>query len=209
MTHDRYFLDNVVEWILELDRGKYFPYEGNYSTYLEKKAKRLEQEGREEEAKQRTIKRELEWIRPSPKARQTKSKARIASLRPAGRGGRPRAGRQGADPDPAGPAARRQGHRGRGPVEGLWRQAAVRGPVLQAAAGRHRRRHRPQRRRQDDAVQDDHRPGEAGRAARSGSADSVQLGYVDQSRDHLDAKKNVWEEISDGLDIMKVGDKTR
>ncbi|MCP5385212.1 MAG: energy-dependent translational throttle protein EttA [Novosphingobium sp.] len=77
ITHDRYFLDNVVGWILELDRGKYFPYEGNYSTYLEKKAKRLEQEEREESGKQKALQRELEWIRQTPAARQTKSKARI------------------------------------------------------------------------------------------------------------------------------------
>ena len=77
ITHDRYFLDNVVEWILELDRGKYFPYEGNYSTYLEKKAKRMEQEDREEGGRQKALTRELEWIRQTPAARQTKSKARI------------------------------------------------------------------------------------------------------------------------------------
>ncbi|MFM5923710.1 MAG: energy-dependent translational throttle protein EttA [Novosphingobium sp.] len=77
ITHDRYFLDNVVGWILELDRGKYFPYEGNYSTYLEKKAKRLSQEEREESGKQKALSRELEWIRQTPAARQTKSKARI------------------------------------------------------------------------------------------------------------------------------------
>ncbi|MFN3517635.1 MAG: energy-dependent translational throttle protein EttA, partial [Novosphingobium sp.] len=77
ITHDRYFLDNVVGWILELDRGRYYPYEGNYSTYLEKKAKRLEQEDREESGKQKALQRELEWIRQTPAARQTKSKARI------------------------------------------------------------------------------------------------------------------------------------
>jgi ATPase subunit of ABC transporter with duplicated ATPase domains len=80
ITHDRYFLDNVVSWILELDRGKYFPYEGNYSTYLEKKSKRMEQEEREESGRQKAIKDELEWIRQGPKARQTKSKARIAKF---------------------------------------------------------------------------------------------------------------------------------
>ena len=77
ITHDRYFLDNVVGWILELDRGKYFPYEGNYSTYLETKAKRMAQEEREESGKQKALQRELEWIRQTPAARQTKSKARI------------------------------------------------------------------------------------------------------------------------------------
>ncbi len=77
ITHDRYFLDNVVNWILELDRGKYFPYEGNYSTYLEKKAKRLSQEEREESGRSKALREELEWIRQTPAARQTKSKARI------------------------------------------------------------------------------------------------------------------------------------
>ena len=80
ITHDRYFLDNVVNWILELDRGRYYPYEGNYSTYLEKKAKRLEQEEREDAGKAKAIADELEWIRQSPKARQTKSKARIKAF---------------------------------------------------------------------------------------------------------------------------------
>src|SRR5215216_1340774 len=80
VTHDRYFLDNVVNWILELDRGRYFVYEGNYSTYLDKKAKRLAQEEREEAGKQKAINDELEWIRRSPKARQAKSKARIKAF---------------------------------------------------------------------------------------------------------------------------------
>ena len=78
VTHDRYFLDNVVNWILELDRGRYFVYEGNYSTYLDKKGKRLEQEAREDQGRQKAIRDELEWIRQSPKARQAKSKARLA-----------------------------------------------------------------------------------------------------------------------------------
>src|SRR5919205_4021105 len=77
VTHDRYFLDNVTGWILELDRGRGIPYQGNYSSWLEQKQKRLAQEGREEEARQRTIEREQEWVRASPKARQAKSKARI------------------------------------------------------------------------------------------------------------------------------------
>ncbi|HEU5482177.1 MAG TPA: ATP-binding cassette domain-containing protein, partial [Sphingomicrobium sp.] len=80
VTHDRYFLDNVVNWILELDRGRYYVYEGNYSTYLEKKAKRLAQEEREEAGRQKAIADELEWIRRSPKARQAKSKARIRAF---------------------------------------------------------------------------------------------------------------------------------
>ena len=80
VTHDRYFLDNVTGWILELDRGQGIPYEGNYSAWLEQKKKRLEQEAREETARQRTINQELEWIRQSPKARQAKSKARISAF---------------------------------------------------------------------------------------------------------------------------------
>src|ERR1700755_1421002 len=78
-THDRYFLDNVTGWILELDRGRGIPYEGNYSTYLDAKRKRLAQEEREEDARQKTLSRELEWIRQGAKARQAKSKARIAA----------------------------------------------------------------------------------------------------------------------------------
>ena len=80
VTHDRYFLDNVVNWVLELDRGRYYTYEANYSGYLEKKAKRLQQEEREEAGKQKAINDELEWIRRSPKARQAKSKARIKAF---------------------------------------------------------------------------------------------------------------------------------
>jgi len=80
VTHDRYFLDNVVNWVLELDRGRYYTYESNYSGYLEKKAKRLEQEEREEAGKQRAIADELAWMRQTPKARQTKSKARIRAF---------------------------------------------------------------------------------------------------------------------------------
>src|SRR6201986_2493586 len=79
VTHDRYFLDNVTGWILELDRGKGIPYEGNYSSWLVQKQKRLEQEGREDAAHQKTLERELEWIRMSPKARQAKSKARVTA----------------------------------------------------------------------------------------------------------------------------------
>ena len=189
VTHDRYFLDNITEWTLELDRGQGVPYKGNYSSWLEQKAKRLEVEKGQEEAKQRTLRRELEWIRSSPKARQAKSKARIQAYEQAGGGGRPRAGRQGADPDPAGPAARRRGGRGRGAVEGVRRPAADRRSVVQAAARRHRRRDRPERRRQDHAVQDDHGAEKPdGGAIRLG--ESVKLGYVDQSRDHLERQED-------------------
>ncbi len=149
-------------WILELDRGKYFLYEGNYSTYLEKKAKRLEQEEREESGRQKAIKDELEWIRqiaqgpPDQVARRvsasstswskrqekrTVGKAQIVIQVPERLGGKV--------------------IEVNGISQGLWRQAAVRGPLVHPAAGRHRRRDRPQRRRQVDPVQADHRPGTA------------------------------------------------
>jgi ATPase subunit of ABC transporter with duplicated ATPase domains len=161
ITHDRYFLDNVVGWILELDRGKYFPYEGNYSTYLEKKAKRLEQEDREATGRQKAINDELEWIRAGTKGRQTKSKSRIKKFEElVASPGKPLAG-QGPDRHPGARASGRQGHRGQEHLEGLWRQASVREPLVHAAAGRHRRRDRSERRGQVDPVQADHRSGKA------------------------------------------------
>ena len=120
VTHDRYFLDNVAGWILELDRGAGIPWEGNYSSWLEQKRQRLEVEEKQASARQRTLERELEWVRMAPRARQAKSKARLAAYekllaqeserRPDGR-----------DLHPAGPAPRQRGHRGRGPEQGLRR----------------------------------------------------------------------------------------
>ena len=163
VTHDRYFLDNLTDWTLELDRGQGVPYKGNYSSWLEQKAKRVEVEKRPRRAARSTMTRELEWIRASPKARQAKSKARITAYdKLVEEAGREEVGKAPFS-DRARAASRRHGGRGRGPVEGLRRPAADRRSVVQAAARRHRRRHRPQRRRQDDAVQDDHRQGEAGR----------------------------------------------
>ena len=205
VTHDRYFLDNVVNWILELDRGKYFLYEGNYSTYLEKKAKRLEQEEREDEGRQKAIKDELEWIRQGAQGPPDQVQGAHQGVRPAGRGAGKAHPGQGPDRHPGARAPRRQGHRGQGPDQGLWRQIAVRGPVVHPAAGRHRRRDRPQRRRQVDPVQADHRPGTARRRRASRSATRSTSAIVDQSRDALDPKNNVWEEISGGLELMTVG----
>lgn len=203
ITHDRYFLDNVVGWILELDRGSYYPYEGNYSTYLEKKAKRLEQESREESGKQKALQRELEWIRQTPAARQTKSKARIRKFEE---------------------LQNSQDSRQVGKAQ-IVIQVPERlgGKVIEAknltkAYG-------------DKLLFEDLSftlppggivgvigPNGAGKSTLfkiltgkeqpdSGEVDigsTVRLGFVDQSRDHLDPKKNVWEEISDGLDYMKV-----
>ena len=170
VTHDRYFLDNITQWTLELDRGQGVPYKGNYSSWLEQKAQAPG--GRERPGGGAPAHAEARAGMDPVVAQGATGQVQGAhpGLRQAGRGGGARADRQGADPDPAGAAARRHGRGGRGPGEGLRRQAADRRPLLQAAARRHRRRHRPQRRRQDHAVQDDHRRGEAGRAAASSSA---------------------------------------
>ena len=203
ITHDRYFLDNVVEWILELDRGSYYPYEGNYSTYLEKKAKRLEQESREESGKQKALQRELEWIRQTPAARQSKSKARIRKFEQL----------QDAQDD------RRIG------------KAQIVIQVPERLGGKVIEVENLTKAYGDKLLFEDLSfslppggivgvigPNGAGKSTlfklltgkeqpdsgKVSVGETVRLGYVDQSRDHLDPKKNVWEEISDGLDYMKV-----
>jgi len=203
ITHDRYFLDNVVGWILELDRGRYFPYEGNYSTYLEKKAKLLEQEDREESGKQKALQRELEWIRQTPAARQTKSKARIRKFEEL---------QNAQDNRPVGKA-----------------QIVIQVP--ERLGGKVIEVKNISKAYGDKLLFEDLSftlppggivgvigPNGAGKSTLfkiitgketpdSGTIEigsTVHLGYVDQSRDHLDPKHNVWEEISDGLDYMKV-----
>ena len=136
VTHDRYFLDNVAGWILELDRGRGLPYEGNYSSWLEQKGARLAMEEKSEKARQRTIAAELDWVRQNPKGRQKKQKARLGELRRARRPGAQRQARRGPDPHPDRDAPRR-GRRGvRGPAQGLRRQAPHRRPRLLPAARR-------------------------------------------------------------------------
>jgi len=206
VTHDRYFLDNITEWTLELDRGQGVPYKGNYSSWLEQKAKRLEVEKGQEEAKQRTLKRELEWIRSSPKARQAKSKARIQAYEKlAEEAGREQLGKAQIQIPP--------GPRLGGvvvEVDGLSKAFGDRllidnlsfklppggivGVIGPNGAGKTTL---------FKMITGAEKP-DAG-TIRLG--DTVKLGYVDQSRDHLDAKKTVWEEVSGGLDIMKLGDK--
>ena len=140
VTHDRYFLDNVTGWILELDRGRGIPYEGNYSAYLTAKSKRLEQEGREEAAQQRALEREREWIGASPKARQAKSKARIKSYDELLKRNEERQTVTNAQiVIPPGPRLGDKRHHRPGPQQGLWRSPAHRGFVVLAAAGWHRR----------------------------------------------------------------------
>ena len=170
VTHDRYFLDNVTGWILEIERGRGYPFEGNYSSWLEQKRKRLQQEEKEESARQRALAAEQEWIAASPRARQAKNRARIQRYEEmlaqvAGAGGR-----RGGDRHPARAASGQRGDRGGGAAQGLRQQPADRRPELQAAARRHRRRDRPERRRQDDAVPHDHRPGAARCRQRCASA---------------------------------------
>ena len=157
VTHDRYFLDNVAGWILELDRGKGIPWKGNYSSWLEQKRMRLEQEEKAESARQRALAHELEWVRSSPRARQAKSKARLANYeRLVAEEGE----RRGGSVEIRIPPAPRLGDvvvEADGPHEGLRRPPADGGPLLLGAAGRHRGRHRRQRRRQDDPVPHDRR----------------------------------------------------
>ena len=120
VTHDRYFLDNVTGWILELDRGRGVPYEGNYTAYLEKKAKRLAQEKREDAARQKVIEREREWMGRSPEARRAKSKARIKAYDELLEGERGAAAEpRRADRHPARPAPRRRRDRGGRALQGL------------------------------------------------------------------------------------------
>ena len=158
VTHDRYFLDNVAQWILELDRGKAHPYEGNYTTYLETKKDRLKIEGQKDAKRAKVLERELEWVRSNAKARQTKSKSRLARYEEmAAEADRMRKIDTSEINIPAGPRL------GDIVLEADEARQGLRGPhaharrVLQAAARRHRRRHRPQRRRQDHALPDDHR----------------------------------------------------
>jgi len=203
ITHDRYFLDNVVEWILELDRGSYYPYEGNYSTYLEKKAKRLEQESREESGKQKALQRELEWIRQTPAARQTKSKARIRKfeqLQDAQAGRAPGKAqiviqvpeRLGGKVIEAKHITKSYGDKllfenlsfmlpPGGIVGVIGPNGAGKSTLFKILTGK-----------------------ETPDSGTVEIGETVRLGYVDQSRDDLNPKHNVWEEISDGHDYMQV-----
>ena len=171
VTHDRYFLDNVAEWILELDRGRAYPYEGNYSTYLEKKAERLAVQGRKDAKLQKRLQEELAWVRSGAKARQAKSKARLQRYEEmAAEAEKTRKLDFEEIQIPTGPRL------GSVVVEvehldkGFDGRTADQGPVVHAAAQRHRRRHRPQRRRQDHAVQDHRRARSSPTAAPSRSA---------------------------------------
>jgi ABC-type multidrug transport system ATPase subunit len=156
VTHDRYFLDNVAGWILELDRGHGIPWEGNYSSWLEQKEKRLEMEEKQETARQKAMKEELEWVRANPKGRQAKSKARLQRFEELSSSEYQARNETREIYIPPGPRLRTGGGI-RGRLEGFRRPAADRGSELPSAAGRHRGRDRSQRRRQNHPVPHDGR----------------------------------------------------
>ncbi|MEL6686846.1 MAG: energy-dependent translational throttle protein EttA [Pseudomonadota bacterium] len=204
ITHDRYFLDNITDWTLEVDRGRTYPHEGNYSSWLAAKAKRMDQEGRESDSKTKALKRELEWIRSNPKARQTKSKARISAYENL---------RDEAEREEVSHAEIRipMGERlGNIVVEAnnvskgfddkllikdlsfkLPRGGIV-GVIGPNGAGKTTL---------FKMITGEEQPDEGSFKV----GETVELGYVDQNRDALDNSKNVWEAISDGLDILKLG----
>jgi sulfate-transporting ATPase len=204
VTHDRYFLDNVAGWILELDRGKGIPYEGNYSGWLEQKRQRLEQEEKTETARQRTLDRELEWIRQSPKARQAKSKARVTAYEALLAQSNEKAMDTAAITIPAGPRLGNLVIEAEHVNKGFGDRLLMEDLNFRLPPG---------------GIVGVIGPNGAGKTtlfrmitgqekADSGSfkvGETVKLGYVDQSRDSLNADKTVWQEISDGLDEVELG----
>lgn len=206
VTHDRYFLDNVTGWILELDRGQGFPYEGNYSSWLEQKQKRLEQESREENARQKTLANELEWIQKNPKARQAKSKARINAydelLNAATKDKITQAHINIPMTDRLGDLVIEANNISKGYGDKLLidnlsfkiPKGAIVGIIGPNGAGKTTLFRMITGQEKPDSGE-----------IRIG--DTVDLGYVDQSRDSLNGDKNVWEEISDGLDMIQLGKK--
>ena len=185
VTHDRYFLDNVAEWILELDRGKAHPYEGNYTTYLETKQSRLKIEGQKDAKRAKVLERELEWVRSNAKARQTKSKSRLARYEEmAAEADRMRKIDTSEINIPAGPRLGDIVLEADELGKGFEGRTLMHDVSLQAAPRRHRRRHRPQRRRQDHAVPDDHRRGAARRGRAQGRPDRQDLLRRPEPRRH-------------------------
>ena len=205
VTHDRYFLDDITSWILELERGRGIPYEGNYSAWLEQKAKRLAQEAREDKSKQKVLEKELEWIRAGVKARQAKSKARISNYNEmAGQTVRERA----SSAQIIIPNGERLGGKVielDGIKKHMGDKLLIEGLTISIPPG---------------AIVGVIGPNGAGKSTLfrmitgqetpdEGSVtlgDTVQLAYVDQSRDSLDPNKTAWEEISGGAEIIQLGD---
>ncbi|MEP2531360.1 energy-dependent translational throttle protein EttA [Shimia sp.] len=205
VTHDRYFLDDITGWILELDRGKGIPYEGNYSAWLEQKAKRLEQEAREDKSKQKTLERELEWMRQGAKARQAKSKARINAYNDlANQSEReklaraqiviPNGPRLGSKVIEVENLAKHYGDKQL--IEGLsfsLPPGGIVGVIGPNGAGKSTLFRMLTGQEQPDEGSVEY-------------GDTVKLSYVDQSRDDLNDKETVWESISGGSEIIELGD---
>ena len=205
VTHDRYFLDDITGWILEIDRGQGVPYEGNYSAWLEQKAKRLAQESREDKSKQKTLERELEWMRQGQKARQAKSKARIAAYNDmANQSEREKVGRAQII-IPNGPRLGSKVIEVSGLKKAMGDKLLVEdlsfslppggivGVIGPNGAGKTTLFKMLTGQEQPDEGTVEY-------------GDTVQLSYVDQSRDDLDPNANVWEAIADGLDVVQLGD---
>ena len=204
VTHDRYFLDEVAGWILELDRGQGIPYQGNYSGWLEQKQKRLEQEGRQEAARQRTLERELEWVKQSPRARQAKSKARLSAYESLVSQSREKAPETAQIVLPPGPRLGEtvieannltKGYGDNLLIEDLSFRlppGGIVGVIGPNGAGKTTLFR---------MIVGQEKPASGG--VRLG--DTVKLGYVDQSRDALDPNKSVFEEISSGADEIDLG----
>ena len=204
ITHDRYFLDNVTNWILEIERGRGYPFEGNYSSWLSQKRKRLAQEEKEESARQRALAAEEEWIQSSPRARQTKSSARIAKYEEMLQQSQERAGGVAEIVIPPGPRlggtvieadSLRKAYGNRLLIDGLdfkLPPGGIVGVIGPNGAGKTTLFRMITGQDTPD-----------GGALKVG--ETVKLGYVDQSRDSLDADKTVWQEVSGGTDVIHLG----
>lgn len=207
ITHDRYFLDEVAGWILELDRGQGIPYEGNYSGWLEQKHKRLEQEGRAEDARVKSLSRELEWVRSAPKARQSKSKARLSAYEQLLEQDKENRSETTKISIPAGPrlgdvvieaSNLKKAFGDRLLIDDLTFRLPPGGIVgIIGPNGAGKTTLFKMITDQENPDKGDLRLGE-----------TVKLGYVDQSRDSLDDGKTVWEVISDNLDELQLGNRT-
>ena len=207
ITHDRYFLDEVAGWILELDRGAGIPYEGNYSGWLEQKQKRLEQEGKAEDARVKSLSRELDWVRAAPKARQAKSKARISAYEKMLAEDNNRQVDTAKIHIPAGPRLGDIVINAEGLSKGFGERlliddlsfrlppGGIVGVIGPNGAGK-------------TTLFRMITGGEAPDAGTFTVGETVKLGYVDQSRDDLEDDKTVWEVISDGLDEIELGKRT-